>query len=243
MQNILNRNRKILMLPTAVALLLLTTYSTFALQENHQNNALAFPHAVTVVNPPEDSPPHVKPVTVVLGHSNEPTFGVLPGVHDGKHGVEVFLEDQATVMPLAGAELTVDKYYFKNFNNFAKATSLAQADSIQKNVALGGVFGDPGHYISRQVQQPGIYGYRLFGTINYFDEGTIPVDLTVFCSNPAGDTSKFNIGEWFGGYGCTDNIKNIYFPPTFGSKPEFRNRFHDLVQERFDFLKEARNLN
>ena len=231
------------MLPTAVALLLLVTYSTFVLQQNQQNNALAFPHSVTVVNPPPDSPPHVKPVTVVLGHTNEPTFGVLPGVHDGKHGVEVFLEDQATVMPLGGAELAVDKYYFKTFNNFAKATSLEQADSIQKNVALGGVFGDTGHYLSRQVQQPGIYGYRLFGTINYFDVGTIPVDLTVFCSYPDADTSKFNAGEWFGGYGCTDNIKNIYFPPTFGSKPEFRNKFHDLVQERFDFHKEARNLN
>jgi hypothetical protein len=242
MQNILDKNRKILMLPTAVVLLLLTTYSTFVLQDQ-QNNALAFPHSVTVVEPSDGSTGVVKPVTVVLGHTNEPTFGVLPGVHDGKHGVEVFLEDQATVMPLAGAELAVDKYYFKTFNKFAKATSLEQADSIQKNVALGGVFGDPGHYLSRQVQQPGIYGYRLFGTINYFDVGTIPVDLTVFCSQPPSDTSKFNTGEWFGGYGCTDNIKNIYFPPTSGSKPEFRNKFHDLVQERFDFHREARNLN
>jgi hypothetical protein len=221
---------------------LLMTYSTFVLQENQQNNALAFPHAITIVNPPDDAPPHVKPVTLVLGHTNEPTFGVLPGVHDGKHGVEVFLEDQATVLPLAGAELAVDKYYFKSINNFAKATSLEQADSIQKNVALEGVFGDTGHYLSRQVQQPGIYGYRVFGNIDYFGEGTIPVDLIIFCSNPASDTTKFNEGEWFGGYGCTDNIKNIYFPPTSGGDPDFRNKFRDFLNERLDFHRGARNL-
>ena len=170
----------------------------------------------------------------MLGHTNEPTFGVLPGVHDGKHGVEVFLEDAATVLPLTGANLKVDKYYFKSINRFSKATSLEQADTIQKNVVLGGVFGDPGHYLSRQIQQPGIYGYRLYGTIDYFGEGTIPVDLTVFCSSPTGDTTKFNSENWFGGYGCTDNIKDIYFPGGQGHKSTF--------QDRLDLQRDARNL-
>ncbi len=99
--NAIQNRKKIAILPAVVFLLVLAAYSIFVVGENQQNVALAFPHAVTVVAPPADQV-NAKPIVVVLGHANEPTFGVLPGVHDGKHGVEVFLEDAATVLPLSG---------------------------------------------------------------------------------------------------------------------------------------------
>lgn len=181
--------------------------------------AIAFPHALTVITPDPSDPhqEHAKPIFVVLGHTNEPTFGKKFGLHDGKHHVEVFLEDQATALPLAGSSLKVDKYYFKDLKAFNKATSVNDATKIQRNVALSGVFGDPGHYIARQVQKDGIYGYRLYGTINYFDEAEVPIDTTIFCrmgseGGSSGDTTKFNSPGWFGGYGCTNKIQDIFFP-------------------------------
>jgi hypothetical protein len=182
------------------------------------SQAYAFPHAVTVITPNTSDPnqQHAKPVTVVLGHTNEPAFGRKAGLHDGKHGVEVFLEDQATGLPLAKSNLKVDKYYFKDIKDFNKASSVNQATQVQTNVPLPGAFGDPGHYLSRQVQKDGIYGYRLYGIINYFDVAQIPIDATVFCRSTAGDTYKFNTPGWFGGYGCTDRIQNIFFPSKGG---------------------------
>lgn len=151
-------------------------------------------------------------VTIVLGHTNEPTFGAKPGIHDGKHNLEVFLEDGATALPISGAELQVDKYYFKDFAAFMKAKTVNDATETEKGVALGGVFGDPGHYVARQVQKDGIYGYRLYGTIHYFGVAELDVDSTVFCRTPEGDTTKFNSPGWFGGYGCTEDIDDILFP-------------------------------
>ncbi|HEY7079141.1 MAG TPA: hypothetical protein VH500_05530 [Nitrososphaeraceae archaeon] len=181
-----------------------------------QQKVSAFPHAEIVIVPDINDPnqEHAKPIAVVLGHSNEPTFGVSPGVHDGKHAVEVFLSDNATNLPISGAQLSVDKYYFKNYDNFAAATSPNEADDIKTNVPLTEAFGDKGHYLSRQIQQPGIYGYKLTGKINYFDVGEVPISETVFCSIPGKDTSKFNSEGWFGGFGCTDQIQDIYFPST-----------------------------
>jgi hypothetical protein len=186
--------------------------------QQQQQYALALPHAVKTITPDEEN---ANPITVVLGHSNEPTFGVKPGVHDGKHTVEVFLEDAATLLPLSGSELTVDKFYFKDIKRFEKASSLEQADAKEKNVPLTEVFGEAGHYIARQIQQPGIYGYRLFGTINYFDVATVPIDTTVFCSISGEQeeddaTTKFNSEGWVGSYECTENIKDIFFPPYTG---------------------------
>jgi hypothetical protein len=85
---------------------------------------------------------------------------------------------------------------------------------------LSPVFGDAGHYMARQVMQPGIYGYRLYGTIDYFGMAEVPIDTTVFCraadseGGAAGNTSKFNSEGWGGGYGCTERIADIYFPNT-----------------------------
>lgn len=178
--------------------------------------ANAFPHAGIVIVPDNNLPnqENAKPISLFLGHSNEPTFGVSEGVHDGKHAVEVFLTDAATELPISGAQLKVDKYYFENFENFDAASSPSQADAIQTNVPLTEAFEEKGHYLTRQIQQPGIYGYKLTGTINYFDVAQVPVDVTVFCSLPGIDTSKFNSQGWFGSFGCTEPIEDIYFPPT-----------------------------
>lgn len=135
-----------------------------------------------------------------------------PEFHDGKHGVEVFLEDTATALPITIASLKVDKYYFSDLRAFDKADSVDDATEIKKGVELDGVFGDPGHYLARQVQKDGIYGYRLYGTIDYFGVETIKVDTTVFCESDEGDTSKFNSDGWIGGYGCTERIEDTLFP-------------------------------
>jgi hypothetical protein len=176
--------------------------------------ALAFPHALRVVTPDPNDPhqEHAKPILMVLGHTNEPTFGKKGGFHDGKHHLEVFLEDQATSLPLKGANLKADKYYFKDLKAFDKAKTVNDATKIKKDVAVGGVFGDPGHYIARQVQDSGIYGYRIYGTIDYFGVAQVPIDTIVFCESSTGDTTKFNSDGWFGGYGCTDKIEDIFFP-------------------------------
>jgi hypothetical protein len=151
-------------------------------------------------------------VTIVLGHANEPTYGAKPGITDGKHGVEVFLEDTATGLPITGANLRVDKYYFTDMKAFNNATSVNNATEIQRNVTLGTVFGDPGHYIARQVQKDGIYGYRLYGTISYFSVGNLDVNSTVFCKSTEGNTTKFNSPGWSEGFGCTEDIDKILFP-------------------------------
>jgi hypothetical protein len=128
------------------------------------------------------------------------------------HGVEVLLEDRDTALPITGAQLKVDKYYFRDINAFNKAHSVNDATEIQSNVTLGSVFGEPGHYIARQVQKDGIYGYRLYGNISYFSVANLPVNSTVFCKSAQGNTTKFNSPGWFGGFGCTEDIDDILFP-------------------------------
>jgi hypothetical protein len=171
----------------------------------------AFAHANTTLTLTQE-PVAGKKVRVTVGHTNEPTFGATPGIHDGKHNFEVLLADSDTRLPLTGASLKVDKYYFKDIRSFNKAKGLNDADEIEKGVTVGAVFGDPGHYMARQVQKEGIYGYRLYGTISYFGEATMNIDSTVFCSSAEGDTKKFNNAGWSGSFGCTDDIADIAFP-------------------------------
>ncbi len=171
----------------------------------------AFAHASTTLTLDED-PVAGKKIRVTVGHTNEPTYGVKPGIHDGKHNFEVLLADSDTRLPLTGASLKVDKYYFKDIKSFKKANTLDDADDIEKGVTVGSVFGDPGHYMARQVQKDGIYGYRLYGTINYFGEAKIDIDSTMFCSSSEGDTKKFNSAGWTGSFGCTEDIVDTLFP-------------------------------
>jgi hypothetical protein len=202
-------NRYALILTAAIiAVTLVASVSTLA-------PASAFPHALKIVE--VDVHGHHKEVLIVIGHTNEPTFGSKSGLHDGKHHVEVFLEDAETALPISGAQLKVDKYYFKTLTKFSNSNTVNQANKIQTDIQLGGVFGDPGHYIARQIQSPGIYGYRLHGTIDYFGEGTLNINETIFCTLSEGgggsQTAKFNTPGWFGGFGCTGNINDITFPP------------------------------
>jgi hypothetical protein len=155
---------------------------------------------------------HEKIIRMVLGHTNEPTFGVAPGIHDGKHNMEVLLSDDATRLPLAGAQLKADMFYFKDIKSFNKADSPTKADEVKTGISIGSVFGDPGHYIIRELQEPGIYGYRVYGTISYFGVETTNIDSTVFCKSSTGITTKFNSPDWSGSYGCTENIDTIKFP-------------------------------
>ena len=59
------------------------------------DEAMAFPHASLVIDPEEE---HANDIRIVLGHTNEPAYGKLPGIHDGKHNLEVDLSDGATIL-------------------------------------------------------------------------------------------------------------------------------------------------
>lgn len=187
----------------------------FSASSFSMNEALAKPHASLLIPPPEGQP-DVNTIKVVLGHTNEPTFGKLPGIEDGKHYLEVELSDDATTLPIRTATLFADKFYFKNVESFDAAQSPQDADEIESNVPISAVFGSPGLFYNRQVVDPGIYGYTLRGEINYFDVGTVPIeDTTIFCNvevQGAQEPNKFNSQGWTGAYGCSDSIKEIFFP-------------------------------
>ena len=153
------------------------------------DEAMAFPHASLVIEPEEE---HANNITVVLGHTNEPAYGKLPGIHDGKHNLEVDLSDTNTTLPIRNATLSADKYYFKNIASFQRADSLEDADAIELNVPVTAVFGQLGTFFNRQVIDPGIYGYTIRGTIDYYDIALVPLENTTkFCSIP-GEMQKFD---------------------------------------------------
>ena len=74
------------------------------------------------------------------------------------------------------------------------------------------MFDDAGHYVARQVQKDGIYGYRLYGNVSYFGVAEAQVDSTGFCNSANGNTTRFNSPGWTGAYGCTENILHTSFP-------------------------------
>jgi len=181
------------------------------------DEAMAFPHASLVIAPEEE---HANDIKIVLGHTNEPAFGKLPGINDGKHNLEVDISDDATTLPIREANITTDKYYFKNLKSFQNAQSLEDADDIDLNVPVTAVFGQPGTFYNRQVVDPGIYGYTINGTINYYDVAFVPFEATKFCSIPGEDLTKFDTPGWTGSYGCVQNIKSIFFPES-QKKPDY----------------------
>lgn len=149
-------------------------------------------------------------ITVVMGHTNEPTHSQKSGVHDGKHAMEIFLRDSNTGLDLAGATLVADKFYFKDLKSFEKADSPYDADAVVTGVPVNPVHGDPGHYhINQILSESGIYGYKVTGNIDYFGVADVPVELTAFCREAPG---KFNSNFWFGGFGCTTELKDSNFP-------------------------------
>lgn len=185
------------------------------------DEAMAFPHASLIIDPDEE---HANDIRVVLGHTNEPAYGKLPGIHDGKHNIEVDLSDDATTLPIPNATLFADKYYFKNIESFKRAESLEDADAIELNVSISAVFGQPGTFYNRQVIDPGIYGYTIRGTIDYYNVTTVPLENTTkFCSIPEEDLTKFDSPGWTGSFGCPQNIKSIFFPPASKYPDNYNN--------------------
>ena len=158
----------------------------------------------------------------VLGHTNEPAFGVESGVHDGKHGMEIRISDDATDLsiPQGNTELFFDKYYFKDVKKYNKANSVESATQMEKGIPVSQAFGEPGHYIHRQIVQDGIYGYHVYGTIDYYGTGERDVDITFFClAEGMDDPTKFESivgGVTFGEFGCPESTDAIKFPTKNG---------------------------
>jgi hypothetical protein len=172
----------------------------------------AHPHIVLTPDETDHQQMNANPIILTLGHGNEPAFGAMPGIHDGKHNFELFIEDAATTLPLAGANLTLDRYYFSDIQSFENATSPTDATEVDSGIRLGAVFGETGVYSVRQIVKEGIYGYRVYGTVDYFGAAQIPIDSTVFCTSSVGNTTKFNSPGWEGSYGCVQGIDSLLFP-------------------------------
>ena len=57
-----------------------------------------------------------------MGHNSEPTAAQETGKgYDGNHPMELFISDTRTGLNLAEADLTVDKFYYKNDKKYNKA--------------------------------------------------------------------------------------------------------------------------
>ncbi|HEX2407419.1 MAG TPA: hypothetical protein VHJ38_09450 [Nitrososphaeraceae archaeon] len=204
------------------------------------DEAMAFPHASLVIDPENED---ANDIRVVLGHTNEPAYGKLPGIHDGKHNLEIDLSDNATTLPIPNATLFADKYYFKNIASFQRADSLEDADAIELNVPVTAVFGQSGTFVNRQVIDPGIYGYTIRGTIDYYEQAQVPLENTTkFCSIPGKDLIKFDSDGWTGSYGCPQNIKSIFFPPADkypdngyppNQSPQYGDGYGDYQQKQY----------
>jgi hypothetical protein len=174
----------------------------------------AFAHAETTLPINVDDQPD-RSIIVVVGHSNEPSYGVKPGIHDGMHGLEVTISDNATGLTIGDAQLQADRYYFTDLQSFNSATSVDDADQIEEGIDVAAVFGETGSYLARQIVADGIYGYRLYGNISYFEAGNVTIDNTIFCAFPedeVGNTTKFNSPGWSGSFGCPQDIDTIAFP-------------------------------
>jgi hypothetical protein len=230
MKNLLSKKssspQAILVILLVASVTIISAASSYSIKE-----AMAFPHASLIIVPDENDPiqEHANPIRLVLGHTNEPAYGKLPGIHDGKHFVEIDLTDEATTLPIQGdnetadpelglvnTEIIIDKYYFKDIESFQNADSLEDADAFELNVPMSSVFGQPGVFYDRQVIDPGIYGYTVRGVINYYDVANVPIpESTKFCSIEGAEDilSKFDTPGWTGSYGCPENIKEIFFPP------------------------------
>jgi len=178
----------------------------------------AFAHSETLlpVNIEDDGQQQTMGMVVIVGHSNEPAYGAKPGIHDGLHGLEVTISDNATGLPIGDAQLRADKYYFTDLESFNRATSVEDADQIQEAIDVNAVFGETGRYLSRQIIADGTYGYRLYGNVSYFGAGNVTIDSTIFCAptngEERGDTTKFNSPGWSGSFGCPQDIDTIGFP-------------------------------
>ena len=151
-------------------------------------------------------------ITVIMGHSNEPTRAQEAGKWDGEHNMELFIRDTRTGLNLAEADLTVDKYFYKNDKKYNKAVDKG-FEPVVEDADVRGVHGDPGHYYARQVlAQPGFYGYHVTGTVDYFGVMDVPINVKAMCRDAPNEGAAFNHEDWFGGFGCTTDIDDGKFP-------------------------------
>ena len=154
-------------------------------------------------------------ITVILGHNKEPTYAQESGKHDGKHPMELFIRDTRTGLDLAEADLVVDKFYYKNEKKFNKDAQDGELTPKVEDAEVRGVHGDPGHYFARHIlAKPGMYGYHITGTVDYFGVMDVPIDLMAMCRDAPSD---FNTPGWFGGYGCTVDVDSTKFPNRNGN--------------------------
>ena len=151
-------------------------------------------------------------ITVIMGHNDEPTRAQEEGKWTGEPPMELFIRDTRTGLNLASADLVVDKYYYKNAKQFNKAVEKG-FEPLETDVEVRGVHGDPGHYFARQIlAQPGIYGYHVTGTVDYFGVMDVPIDVKAICRDAPDGGAAFNNPSWFGGFGCTADIDDGKFP-------------------------------
>ena len=151
-------------------------------------------------------------ITVIMGHNNEPTRAQEEGKWSGEHPMELFIRDTRTGLNLADADLTVDKFYYKNDKKYNKAIEKG-FEPLVEDAEVRGVHGDPGHYFARQIlAQPGYYGYHVTGTVDYFGVMDVPIDVKAICRDTPDGGAAFNNPSWFGGFGCTEDIDDGKFP-------------------------------
>ena len=148
-------------------------------------------------------------LSIVLGHTDEPTRAQEDGKWAGEHPVEIFVRDARTNLNISGASLMVDKFFWTD-----EAAYNADKDPLETDVRAGGVHGVPGKYQARQIlAEPGYYGYRVHGDVTYFDGTIVPVDFQATCRDaPDAMKADFNSASFSGGFGCTTDIDDGKFP-------------------------------
>ena len=146
-------------------------------------------------------------IKIVIGHSNEPSFGHEEGVWLGMHNVNAILSQDD--IPIGDATLQVDKYYFEDAKQYNKADSLDDAEQESLANELSKQYGTDNRYESRQIVTDGIYVYRVYGEANSQD-----VDVTVACfDEDMDDPYKFNnYDSSTKKFGCPENIEDLKFP-------------------------------
>ncbi len=189
---------------TITVAVLLTSMIAPVMADPHASKTISF----TISNGEE------RAIRLILGHTREPTLALAPGIHDGAHHVQIIIRDARTNLPINAAKLQLDRYYFKDLSAY-ESGDLSRA-TMQTGLPVERVFGIPGEYTVRQIlTAPGIYGYRVYGTVTYFDGTTVNIDERKFCS-PEGMSSTqgpYDTPGWGGGYGCADAVRDLHWPP------------------------------
>ena len=194
----LSKNTSMLMIASVAATMLLTV----SMSED------AFAHGrilqdFTIDNDKE------RTITIILGHTNEPTRAQDEGKWIGEHPVEIFVRDTRTNLNITGASLFVDKFFWAD-----EAAYNADQSPLEEDVRAGEAFGTPGKYHARQIlAEPGFYGYRVHGEVTYFDGTGVDIDFQAVCIDaPNAIKSDFNTPGFVGGFGCTTDIDDGKFP-------------------------------